>query len=192
MTTEIIFHESKVFENIDYSEKSLRKREFYKCDFIGCDFTKSDLRENSFEDCTFEDCNFSMTEVGGSGFRNAEFIRSKILGVDFTRCNTFMFSFRFESCVLDYCTFFGTKLRDTAFIECSMKEVDFTEADLTSAVFTDSDLSGAVFSSTILEKADFRGASGFSIDPQYNQVKKTKFTTSQLEGLLYKYQLDVE
>lgn len=191
MSNEIISHENKTFENVDYSEKLLRNREFYKCDFVGCDFTKSDLRGNSFEECNFEDCNFSMTEVGGAGFRDAKFIRSKILGVDFTRCNTFMFSFDFDTCILDYCTFFGTKLKNTSFIECSLKEVDFTEVDLSSSVFRNTDLTGAVFSNTNLEKADFTSAINFSIDPQYNQVKKAKFSAYQLEGLLYKYQLDV-
>lgn len=192
MTNEIITHENKEFKNVDYSGKTLRNREFFKCKFISCIFVKSDLRGNSFEECTFQDCNFSMTEIEGTGFRNASFIGSKILGIDFTRCNNFAFSFRFENCIMDYCTFFGTKLDKTPFEKCSLKEVDFTEANLSSSLFTDSDLTGALFSNTNLENANLRGATNFSIDPEFNKIKNAKFSSDQLEGLLYKYHLDIE
>jgi uncharacterized protein YjbI with pentapeptide repeats len=69
MTNEIKIHERKSFTNIDYTEKTLRDREFYKCTFVACIFLKSDLVGNSFEDCTFENCNFSMTKIKGAGFR---------------------------------------------------------------------------------------------------------------------------
>ncbi len=93
---------------------------------------------------------------------------------------------------MDYCTFFGTKLDKTLFNKCSLKEVDFTEANLQSAQFTDSDLTGTLFSNTNLEKANFRGATNFSIDAEYNKIKGAQFYSFQLEGLLYKYGLDVE
>src|SRR5690554_6528632 len=104
MTNSIAFHEFKEFENIDYSGESLKDREFYKCKFIGCNFSASDLRGNSFEECTFEDCNFSMTEIEGVGFRDITFTSCKILGIDFSRCNRFMFTFKFDNCIMDYCT----------------------------------------------------------------------------------------
>lgn len=192
MENDITTHEEKEFKNIDYTEKSLRNREFSKCKFVACIFTKSDLGSNSFEDCIFENCNFSMTIIEDAGFRNVTFNGCKILGVDFTKCRKFMFSFEFENCSLDYCTFFGTKLKKTKFIKCSLKEVDFSGTDLSAAVFTNSDLLGAKFSNTILEKADFRSATNFSIDPEFNKLKKAKFNPLQLEGLLYKYHLDID
>ena len=114
-----------------------------------------------------------------------------MLGVDFTRCNKFLFSFSFNKCYLDYSTFLGTKLKKTTFIGCSLKEVDFSEADLTSAIFDNSDLSAARFSNTNLEKADFRTAINFGIDPAVNRMKKTKFLVSNLTGLLQNYDLDI-
>lgn len=192
MANSIVYHEQKEFKGIDYLEKILRNQNFNGCKFIACNFTKSDLRTNSFEDCVFENCNFSMVEIEGTGFRNAIFNNCKILGVDFSRCNKFMFSFKFENCIIDYSTFYGSKLQKTDFIQCSLKEVDFTEANLTSAVFTNSELAGAKFSNTILEKADFRNAKNFVIDPEFNKLKKAKFSVFQLEGLLYKYQIDID
>ena len=60
-------HEEKTYRNIDYTEKTLRNREFYKCTFIACVFLNSNLIGNNFEDCTFENCDFSMTIVKGAG-----------------------------------------------------------------------------------------------------------------------------
>jgi len=103
-----------------------------------------------------------------------------------------MFSFQFENCILDYCVFQGTTLKKTPFLHCSLKEVDFSNADLTAAVFTECDLTNTHFHYTTLEKADFRTAKNFSIDPEINKLKKAKFAFLNLEGLLVKYQLEIE
>ncbi|WP_237702550.1 pentapeptide repeat-containing protein [Bizionia argentinensis] len=93
---------------------------------------------------------------------------------------------------MDYSTFFGAKFKKTHFIKCSLKEVDFSESNLSAAVFKNTDLMGARFSKTNLEKTDFRSAKNFAIDPELNMLKKAKFSALQLEGLLHKYQLDIE
>ncbi len=190
--SEPILHENKTFSNVNYVEKPLDNREFVKCEFINCDFTKSILSGNSFTECTFKQCNFSMAVITGTGFQDAVFIGCKMLGVDFTRCSKFMFSFTFTESVLDYCTFYGTKLKKTIFTSCSLKEADFTETDLSGTMFDKCDLLNAKFSNTILEKTDFRTALNFSIDPEFNKMKKARFAVSGLTGLLDKYNLDIE
>jgi uncharacterized protein YjbI with pentapeptide repeats len=115
-----------------------------------------------------------------------------MLGIDFTECNKFVLSFRFDSCTLDYSIFSGAKIPKTHFLKCSLKEVDFTDANIASSVFTQSDLTDATFFNTTLEKADFRNAFNFNIDPEHNKLKKAKFSALQLEGLLCKYQLDID
>lgn len=72
-----------------------------------------------------------------------------------------------------------------------MQEVDFSNADLTSAKFDQCDLQRAFFQNTILESADLRTAFNFSIDPENNRVKKAKFSTHGLPGLLDKYKLEI-
>jgi len=52
-----------------------------------------------------------MVKIDGVGFRDISFKDCKVMGVDFTRCNRLMFSFYFEKCILDYSTFYGTKLK---------------------------------------------------------------------------------
>ena len=73
-----------------------------------------------------------------------------------------------------------------------MHEVNFTEADLQEAVFDRCDLAGTTFSFSKLQKADFRTAYNFTIDPENNPLKKTKFAKQNLTGLLRKYDLDIE
>jgi fluoroquinolone resistance protein len=70
--------------------------------------------------------------------------------------------------------------------------VDFSDCDLTSVIFDNCDLSGTVFKNTLLEKADFRSSFGYSIDPQINRIKKAKFSSSGLAGLLEKYDIDID
>jgi len=83
-------------------------------------------------------------------------------------------------------------MKKTNFIDCSLKEVDFAETDLTMAAFTNCDLSGASFMRTILEKADFRTAKNYALDPEINKIKKAKFSYLELAGLLAKYDIDIE
>lgn len=184
-----ITHIDKLFSTVDYAEKQLRNREFIRCEFIKCDFGKSDLKGNDFEDCTFTDCNFSLADIQGAGFRTAVFVGCKMLGVAFTQCNPFAFSVSFDQCHLDYSNFYGVKLRKTLFKSTSLKEVEFAEADLTDSQFIDCDLSAANFSNTILDKADFRTAINYSIDPERNKLKKARFSSLNLGGLLHKYDL---
>jgi Pentapeptide repeats (8 copies). len=80
----------------------------------------------------------------------------------------------------------------TKFDKCSLKETDFSEVNLSSSIFSDCDLTGARFLNTNLEKVNFRTASNFSIDPESNKLKKAKFSAFNLEGLLYKYKLDID
>jgi len=183
--------ENQEFENIDYSFKSLTNEEFYDCNFTACNFTETDLAGTTFEDCIFKDCNFSQINTQGLAFRTVEFKDCKILGVDFSKCNKLTLSFKFENCILDYSTFYGLKAKGTQFINCSLREVDFTDADFNASVFKSSDLARAVFYNTYLSEADFRGAKNLILDPEINRIKKAKFNSSQLEGLLYKHQLDV-
>jgi fluoroquinolone resistance protein len=189
--TENILHEGKTFTNIDYSDKKLSNREFVKCVFDSCNFSNSDLGGNDFMDCRFKNCNLAMAKVKNSGLSNALFSGCKIMGVDFGECNKFLFSFRFENCVLDYSTFVRTKMKGTHFMTTSLKQVDFEGTDLAGAVFRDCDLSEAAFINSNLERTDFSTALHFSIDPTVNKMKSAKFSYRELAGLLHKYQLNI-
>ncbi|MGG7552402.1 pentapeptide repeat-containing protein [Chryseobacterium arthrosphaerae] len=78
------------------------------------------------------------------------------------------------------------------FINSKLIEVDFTECDLSHAVISNCDLSGATFDHSNLEKADLRTSVNYSIDPALNRLKKAKFSLSEVYGLLYKFDIEID
>ena len=73
-----------------------------------------------------------------------------------------------------------------------LHEVDFSGTNLIESAFHNCDLNGSVFSRTILDKADFRTAYNYSIDPENSRVKKAKFSAVGALGLLDKYDLIIQ
>jgi fluoroquinolone resistance protein len=184
--------ESKTFDTIDYSEKSLANTIYTNCIFNYCNFSKTDISYATFEDCIFNTCIFSETLVNNTKFKNIIFNETKMMGFNFTNCKEFLFELVFKNCPLDYAIFMDKKMRNTIFTNCSLKEVDFSRSDLTMASFSNCNLENAIFDNTILEKADCRTAFNFNIDPQQNKLKKAKFSNLGLSGLLSKYGLEIE
>ena len=110
-------------------------------------------------------------------------------------CDTwyeFGLSFSFDCVQLNHSSFFKTKIKKTVFKNSQLQETDFSEADLTSAVFDKCDLERAIFDQTILEKSYFRTSYHYSIDPDTNRMKKSRFSVIGLAGLLEKYDIEVE
>jgi uncharacterized protein YjbI with pentapeptide repeats len=136
--------------------------------------------------------NLSLVKVKGTGFKDVRFTDCKITGVDFTPCNNFLFSVKFESCVLDFSTFQQKKMKKTVFSNCSMKETHFSGNDLAESVFDNCDFTGALLQDNNLEKADFRTAQHFIIDPTSNKLKKAKFSVGGLPGLLVGFGIEVD
>jgi len=50
----------------------------------------------------------------------------------------------------------------------------------------------AMFIHTNLEKADFRSAFNYSIDPETNRIRKARFSVPAVTGLLDKYDIEIE
>ncbi|MEO6316386.1 MAG: pentapeptide repeat-containing protein [Chitinophagaceae bacterium] len=186
-----IFYEEKIFEGVDFTEKNPSGRTFTDCTFINCDFSKADLTNDDFMDCHFQLCNCSLAVLENTGIKNVRFTACKLVGIDFSRCNNFNFSPSFENCPMDYSSFFQKKMKKTLFADCSLKDTDFTETDLTGAVFKNCNLLQAAFVHAVLEKADFRTATNYALDPEMNKIKKAKFSYSGIAGLLAKYDIDI-
>lgn len=186
-----LIQEDKTFENLDYEEKKLTVTEFTECEFINCNFSKSDLSNINFIDCFFKGSNLSLAILSNTGIKNIRLLNCKLMGVDFSVCNDFLFSASFESCQLDYSSFYKKKMKKAVLDSCSLKQVDFAETDLSAAVFKNCDLTDAVFMQTILEKADFRTAKNYAFDPEQNKIKKAKFSLPDVAGLLNKYNIEI-
>ena len=132
-----------------------------------------------------------MAALRNTSFKNVQFEECKFLGIVFRECNPFLLSMNFKGCLLNLADLSGLPLKGIHFENCSLQEVDFSETDLNQSVFKECDLERAIFDNTNLAEADFSTAYHFTIDPAKNSIRKAKFATDGLAGLLVQYGIEV-
>ena len=186
------FIQDQNFDKLDYTQEPLAKGEYENSTFTNCNFEETNLNDIKFISCDFHDCNWSLAQLNGTVLREVKFKDCKMLGLQFETCNDFGLSFSFENCQLNHSTFFQMNIKKTIFQNCQLREIDFSESNLSNVVFDNCDLSQAIFINTVLDKADFRTAYNYSIDPESNRLKKAKFSILGISGLLDKYDLVIE
>ena len=186
------FTQDQIFDKLDFTQEPLTKGEYENCKFTNCNFEETNLNDIKFISCDFHDCNWSLAQLNGTVLREVKFRDCKMLGLQFETCNDFGLSFSFENCQLNHSTFFQMNIKKTIFRNCQLREIDFSESNLSNVVFDNCDLSQAIFINTVLDKADFRTAYNYSIDPESNRLKKAKFSILGISGLLDKYDLVIE
>lgn len=96
--------------------------------------------------------------------------------MNFSYCNDFLFSLKFDGCNLDCCSFVRKKIHKTPFVNSSIKDTDFSECDLTNSVFKNVDLANSIFSNSNLKSVNFLTAKNYNIDPERNNIMKAKFS----------------
>lgn len=180
------------FEKEVYLNSKINQKEFEDCIFKNCDFSSSDFSSSTFMDCEFIDCNLSMIQLGNTSLKTVRFRNCKLLGIQFTTCDDFLFDVHFQDCVLDYASFANKKMPKTHFISCSLKEVSFIGTQLINSVFENCNLDNAIFNETLLAGVDFTTAYNYKIDPEFNPMKKAKFSNQGIVGLLDKYDIKIE
>lgn len=168
------------------------KWEYEDCEFVACDFSWVDLSYTRFIACRFRECNLSNIVTIETSFQWVTFHLSKLLWIQFQKCNHFLFEVDFEKCILDYSIFNKMKLSGKTFRESSFREVDFSLTDLSSSIFDDCDLQGAIFSRTDLSWADLRDARNYRLDPEGNTLTWARFSLIWTPGLLTKYDIIIE
>ncbi|GAA3938829.1 pentapeptide repeat-containing protein [Hymenobacter algoricola] len=186
------FPAENVFERWDAARLLRHGREFEQCHFIGADFSGASLGNLLFVDCLFERCNLASATLAGTGLQNVAFDACKLSGLQFAACRDLLFGVYFEQCQMPYTSFYGRKMPHTRFHGCTLTDADFGGADLTEAVFFDCNLTGALFERTQLSGADLTTATGFSINPETNVLRKARFALSGLPGLLSQHELIIE
>ena len=186
------FIQDQNFDKLDFTQEPLPKGEYENCAFTNCNFEETNLNDIKFMNCDFRDCNWSLAQLKGTVLREVRFKDCKMLGLQFETCNDFGLSFSFENCQLNHSTFFQMNIKKTIFRNCQLREIDFSESNLTNVVFDNCDLAQAIFINTVLDKADFRTAYNYSIDPESNRLKKAKFSILGISGLLDKYDIVIE
>ncbi|HWV73085.1 MAG TPA: pentapeptide repeat-containing protein [Pseudosphingobacterium sp.] len=187
-----IFIEDKTFSRKDFTLDLLEKGDYEGCTFTSCNFSNVDLANIRFANCEFLHCNLSLAKLAGTSLQDVKFKDCKMLGLRFEHGNPFGFIVQFENCTLNHSSFYRIKLQKTIFKNVQLQEVDFTESNLTGAVFDACDLARAIFNNSVLEKTDFRNAINYIIDPELNRIKKAKFSLFGVQGLLNKYNIEID
>lgn len=186
-----LFIEDKEFIGVDYSSNKLPKADYENCIFTGCNFASGFLDNQNFMECEFIDCDLTNTNIKHTIFKETVFKGSKLVGLHFEDCDDLLLSVQFFSCNLTLASFIGLSLKGTPFMDCILREVDFSEANLSQAQFDACQLERAIFYRTQLHGANFVTSFNLDIDPEQNQLKKTKFSKDNLIGLLKKYDIVV-
>ncbi len=182
----------QTFKAETYTQEELIGTNFEDCTFVECNFTESVFKNCRFQQCKFENCDLSMAKVKGSIFRGVEFVKCRLLGINWTdaswgRKDTFQLirSVDFDECILNFGSFFGLTLKNLRIIKCTAREVDFSEANFSKADFSGTDLQGSIFRNTTLEEANLVSAKNYSLSPTHNKITKARFSLPEAMALLY-------
>ncbi|TLU99166.1 pentapeptide repeat-containing protein [Dyadobacter luticola] len=181
---------SEVIRNKDFSAENLPETYFEQVSFVQCTF--GNLSGIDLIDCIFEDCNLSNASVKNTKFSDITFLNCKLTGINFTESKDFAFAARFENCILDYAIFEKKKLNKSIFSNCKIHGADFNNADLSKCKLHNCDFWDAVFENTNLAGVDFSTSKNFTIDPTANNIRKAKFLSSDLAGLLTKFDIIIK
>ncbi len=184
-------YSSQEFKKLTLKSARVIQKDFTGCTFLKCNFSETLFQECRFHECQFRECDLSLANLKDSAFNSTRFEGSQIIGVDWTQTawakNKFIVfkPVDFIDCVLNHCTFSGLKMKQIQIVRCIAHDVSFEEADLTSADCTFTDFNNSRFMHTNLSEADFTGATNYTIAPQLNVLKKTKFSLPEAMALLY-------
>lgn len=179
----------RLIEKIDFSTEK-PERDYDNTEFRSCTF--NDISGINFTTCLFNACNLSNASVAKTKAQDVTFKDCKLIGINFYQVLDFGLSLQFENCMPDYASFDNKKLNKSSFKNCRLYGANFTKADLSKVTMENCDLSDAIFSGTNLSGMDFTSNRNFSLDPQLNLVKKAKFASASLAGLLTKFDIIIE
>ena len=101
-------------------------------------------------------------------------------------------NFAFKDCKLDYACFQSMDLRGFEFGGSSIREADFSSANLSKANLSGGNYAGTSFANVNIEKADFRGAKNYFIDPAFAKLKQAKFSYPEALVLIQAMGAEVE
>ncbi len=183
---------SSIFKQEFKSIKVLAKSEYESCTFIGCDLSNTNVSGFIFEDCSFDACNLSLANLSQTALRSVKFKDCKLLGLQFDQCNPIGIAFTFTGCNLNNTSFFKVKAIGTKFQKCQMHEADFSQSDIRKSTFEDTDLLHAKFDQTNLEEVSFSTAYNYTLQPENNRLKKTRFSQSGIAGLVIHHSIIIE
>jgi fluoroquinolone resistance protein len=177
--------ENKTFVSVNFSKQSLYGYFFIDCTFKNCSFMETDCKTVLFSSCVFDRCDIGLAQLDGARFLNICFSDTKLIGLDFSKCNhKLLFSIAMQRCLLQCCNFSGINMKKTSFKGSKVHESSFTDTFLLEADFSECDLLKTIFHNANLNKANFCEAKNYMIDPLANKLKNAKFSFPEAINLL--------
>lgn len=184
-------HQNRIFKKEIFTDRDISSQRFIDCHFVDCTFINTRMLNTRFVDCVFEHCNLSNPVIDGASFLHAQFVESKIVGVDFWKCESKTLSVVFLRSQLTLCSFSHATLPKASFEGSHLTEVTFTESILKSANFSEVIFEACAFHHCDLTEADFTRARGYMINPLYNTLKKATFSLPDAVGLLSGFDIQI-
>jgi len=188
--TKATYYQEK-FSRHSIIKENIQSIFFEECEFINCNYIDCKFDNCRFLNCTFNECDLSNMTPMNCQFREIKFIKSKAIGIDWTKAEKIK-ELSFTECLINYSNFRLLKVPETKIIKCEAKEIDFIETDMNSGNFTDTDFENSVFFKTNLTKADFRGATNYSVDINTCNLKEAKFSLPEALSLLSNLDIIIE
>lgn len=177
------------FNLIDYRKEDIQGIQFEECIFNQCNFTGVSLSKCTFISCTFIDCDLSSAKIPQTAFQEVEFKNCKLMGLDFSGINSFLFNITATNSQISLCSFARLKMPQSTFDNCDFTESDFWKTNLSKSIFANCNLDRCSFEQSNLSNADLSTAYNFNINPDLNTIKGATFSKENLIGLLHKYQI---
>lgn len=177
-------HHRLDFSGVDFSGQALMGHNFEDCRFRDCLFSQVSFVNGRLNGCLLEGCALQLAEIGNLALVGTGFVSCKLQGLDFSDCRRLGFSPTFRRSLLDNCAFGKNALKKRALADCDLRACDFMECDLRECDFSGSRFDGVNFNRCNLEKADFRGATGYRIDPVGNRVAGGRYDLPEAQSFL--------
>ncbi|MCB9197916.1 MAG: pentapeptide repeat-containing protein [Flavobacteriales bacterium] len=158
---------------------------------MNLDLSDQKLDFSKFIDCDFNSCNLSNVTILETSFQNCYFTETKLIGINFSNVNSFLFAIKCERSDLSFTYFERNDLTKCSFEYCSFREAQMTQVKAGKVPFNYSDLTGVIFDDCELTGASFIEVDSLVLDPQLNRIKNISISRSSLEGLLTELRLNV-
>lgn len=189
-------YESKVFEDLNFTNEVFENYQFKECHFINCAFEECTAKAILLSDCIFENCIFlNLKGKNRSQMQNIEFKKCQILGInwqDFFSDVIFVHPIaRFKNCSMKYNTFFDIDFKKFDFSGNEILHSLFNECELGESNFKNTRLDRTEFIKCNLKKADLREAKGYNVDILTCKLKAAKFSMPEVLSLLNALEIEI-
>jgi len=191
-------YQDHIFKDQKQESLQVSQVDFIDCRFIHCVFPNSVFSACCFNQCLFSDCDLSLLQVDNSAFINNEFVRCKLVGINWAKAawgsrnrSLLVKPLQFHECVLDFSVFIGLDLEKIVIRDCKAREVDFSEANLQHANFQNTVLTKSKFRKVDLRSANFIGAKDYDIHPHLALLDKARFSLPEALSLLYNLEIEI-